>query len=98
MVTNNTKSRCALRTSSLDFKSLNESGGWAFVTNGTDQLGHKYGLASWLTIPPDLIELQPNQTKPVKITVDNRSDLSPGGHYAAVLFKAANVTQGGRLG
>ena len=96
MVTNNTKSPVSLHTSSLDFKSLNDSGGVAFITNGADQLGHKYGLASWLGIDQAIVYLQPDQTKPVHISVENRSDLSPGGHYAAVLFKAADQSKGGQ--
>ena len=94
MVTNNTKNNVTLGISSVDFKSLNNGGGLAFVGNNAGQVDHKYGLARWLDIPGN-VELKPNQTKPVPITVENRGDLSPGGHYAAVLFKVSGGGSGG---
>lgn len=89
MVVNNTKKAVSLTPSSVDFKSLNASGGVAFLGNNASAVAHKYGLASWLTLPSAPLQLKPNQTRPVKITVENRADLSPGGHYAAVLFRAS---------
>jgi hypothetical protein len=89
-VTNNTNSSQSLAMSSLDFKSLNETGGVAFIGSKASQVDHKYGLASWLNLGTHNVELAPGQTKTASITVENRSDLSAGGHYAAVLFKSTN--------
>jgi hypothetical protein len=81
-ITNNLSQPVSLAPSSLDFKSLNETGGVAFISgNG------QYGLANWLELPSQPISLKPKASQTVTIRVDNRSDLSPGGHYAAVLFK-----------
>lgn len=80
----------SLSASTLDFKSLNESGGVAFIGNNADSSQHKYGLANWLLIPQEVINLRPNTSKEVEIVIDNRADLSPGGHYAAILFKKAS--------
>jgi hypothetical protein len=88
-ITNNQSLPISLTTSSLDFKSLNETGGVAFIGANSNQLQHKYGLANWLSVPAQSINLGPNKTQIVSITIDNRDDLSPGGHYAAVLFKNA---------
>jgi len=85
--TNNTRAKQVLYLSSLDFKSLNETGGLTFIGNDVNKLTYKYGLASWLNISTAPVELAPNETKGVTITVENRADLAPGGHYAAVLFK-----------
>lgn len=74
--------------SSLDFKSLNDSGGLAFIGSSGSQLEHRYGLANWLSLPGH-VDLPAGGGKTVKVTIDNRQDLSPGGHYAAILFKLA---------
>jgi hypothetical protein len=94
-VGNTLKQPVSLAASSLDFRSLNESGGVAFIGSGASQLQHKFGLANWLTIPTQPILLKPGGSQDVSITINNRSDLSPGGHYAAVLFKATGASGSG---
>jgi len=89
-IKNNTDKPASLSLSSLDFKSLNETGGIAFVGPGA-----KYGLANWLELPSGSIALKPGENKAVTIRVSNRADLSPGGHYAAVLFNKSSQTASG---
>ncbi len=72
-----------LTVSSLDFKSLNQSGGIAFIGGSAS----KYGLANWLILPKQPIKLAAHDSQVVQITVQNRADLAPGGHYASILFK-----------
>ncbi|HSX35789.1 MAG TPA: hypothetical protein VLH84_02535 [Patescibacteria group bacterium] len=91
-VSNNTSEPQALTISSIDFRSLNETGGVAFIGSEASEFDHKYGLASWLDLGNGSVELAPGQTKTVSVAVDNRMDLSPGGHYAAVLFRSAGVS------
>lgn len=93
-VVNNTKDTQQLNISSLDFKSLNQSGGLAFITNKASQLGNQHGLASWLDLGNPTVELTPGQVKTLHFGVENRSDLAPGGHYAAVLFQATHANSG----
>lgn len=81
-VGNDSDKPAELSLSSLDFKSLNQSGGVAFVG-----AGNRYGLANWLSFPQKSITLKPHSSQAVTIKVNNRADLSPGGHYAAILFK-----------
>jgi hypothetical protein len=88
-IENKQNTAVSLSTSSLDFKSLNETGGVAFIGNASSSLDHKYGLANWLILPVGPINLPPNTSQQVEVDIDNRSDLSPGGHYAAVLFKSS---------
>jgi hypothetical protein len=83
-VSNTTDQPVTLDISSADFKSLNDTGGVAFLNTGSGVT--KYGLASWLTTD-NSITLEPGQTKTTAVTIENRDDLSPGGHYAAVLFR-----------
>lgn len=88
-IENNQTTAVSLTTASLDFKSLNETGGVAFIGANANQLQHKYGLANWLSFPAQALNLKPGQSQSVDVEVDNRTDLSPGGHYAAVLFNNA---------
>lgn len=90
-ITNNTKSTVTLSISSVDFKSLNDTGGVAFIGNSSNQLTNQHSLAPWIdtNLPP--VTLTPGQTKTIQIIINNRSDLGPGGHYAAILYTAANV-------
>jgi len=86
-IDNHGDSAVSLSTSSLDFKSLNETGGLAFIGSSSSAIGYKYGLASWLNLPTAPIVLKPHSSQQITIGVSNRSDLYPGGHYAAILFK-----------
>lgn len=84
-VSNTTSDPVVLRISLVDFGSLNESGGIAFLgkeSNGTN----RYALASWITPEKDVVTLLPGAEEQIKLTVENKESLSPGGHYAAALF------------
>lgn len=76
-----------VKVTSLDFKSLNETGGLVFIGNNAADIEHKYGLAKWIETPSGLINIPSDSTQSVDIKVDNRPDLAPGGHYAAILFE-----------
>jgi len=82
VVSNDQNHPVLLGVSSVDFKSLNQTGGVAFIGSGS-----KYGLADWLTLPKGPVTISPHSSRTVSVGVDDRSDLSPGGHYAAILFK-----------
>lgn len=88
VVTNNTLEPVDLLLSSVDFKSLNESGGLAFIDSDAGSVSHKYGLASWLNLGVPTLHLEPKQSQLIPMSIENRQDLSPGGHYAAVLFRS----------
>jgi len=90
-VTNNTKAPQTLAVSSLDFRSLNETGGLTFIGN---DVNNKHGLASWLDGPTQPVSVAPGATNTLKFMIENRSDLAPGGHYAAILFEATNSGTG----
>ncbi len=85
-LTNNTSKSISLTVSSLDFKTLNETGGLAFIGSNVAESAKKYSLAAWLITPEEPVTIAAKQTLEVPIVIDNRSDLSPGGHYAAVLY------------
>lgn len=81
---NTTSVPAVFRVTILDFGTLDESGGVAFL-GASDNL--KYGLASWVKLPNDTLVLAPGEEQTVSGTIENRESLSPGGHYGAVFFK-----------
>ncbi len=93
-VANTTAEPVVLRLSLVDFGSLNESGGIAFL--GKDASGtNRYALASWITPEKDVVTLLPGTEEKLKLTIENRESLSPGGHYGAALFSIE--PEGGRV-
>lgn len=55
--------------------------------------GNDYALANFLTIEPSSIVLKSEQSNDISITISNLQDLSPGGHYAAIVVKGVPFTQ-----
>lgn len=87
--TNTTASLVTLRMSLVDFGSLDESGGVAFL--GAEQnVEKKYSIASWIRLDRDVLVLGAGESQSVQVTIENRETLSPGGHYGAVVFKVEN--------
>ncbi len=88
-VTNTTDAPAVFRLSVLDFGTLDESGGVAFLGSSSNL---KYGLASWVSLPNDTLVLKPGETQSVKGTIKNQESLSPGGHYGALFFRIEDNT------
>ena len=67
----------------VDFKSFNDSGGLAFSPGVSSD---RYGLANWMELPNGpTVHLTNGQSTTVPVVVVNRFDLTPGGHYGAVV-------------
>lgn len=75
----------------VDFTSLDEYGGVTLENVGARQT--KYSLAHWMQLPngPD-ITIAPGKTATLPVIINNTSDLSPGGHYGAVVMTVAGDT------
>jgi hypothetical protein len=82
-LTNNTSSLKEIDLTVEDFGSLNNTGG--VLLEGSNSYTKRYGLASWMTLGTDTVNLAAKQTALVPIIIDNRPDLAPGGHYGAVI-------------
>jgi hypothetical protein len=67
----------------VDFGSMNESGGVAFLSSSVGE--RKYALASWISLEKNSISIEPNENQKIKLTVINKDSLLPGGHYGAIL-------------
>lgn len=82
-LTNHTNHLEELDLKTQDFGSLNDTGG--VLLEGSNSYTGRYGLASWLTLGTDTVILQPGESRTVPVTITNRADLQPGGHYGAVV-------------
>lgn len=92
-ISNNTQTSAMFKLSVLDFGSLDETGGVAFLGSG-DDFKNKYSLASWVSLEKDAVILEAGEKQSVKVTIENKESLSPGGHYAAVMAKMVNEDNG----
>lgn len=96
-IINNTDSLATFNLSVVDFGSLNDSGGVAFLGVNTSQGERKYGLASWIEIEKDQLVLSANSRQKVKVSIVNKESLSPGGHYGAVLITMESSGESGNI-
>jgi hypothetical protein len=85
-LTNNTSHQITLQMSPIDFKQKEPEGITTFI--GQDE-SYSYSLASFLSFESDTLVLEPGEKKPFTVQITNRKDVSPGGHYAAVVAKLA---------
>lgn len=81
---NNTDQTITLELFPIDFKQQGEFGKIGFVGLNSQ---YSYSLASFLSLPKNEVELDPFSKETVEVQITNREDLSPGGHYAAVVAR-----------
>lgn len=84
-VTNNTSLEYELSLASVDFGSLDESGGVLFMGQSDKSLNYKYGLSQDITLQQDRVVVEPKATTKIPVTITNKESMSPGGHYGAIL-------------
>lgn len=96
LLTNNTNKPVTLSVTSVDFKSLNDTGGLTFIGSNVAEATRKHALANWLTTPSKPVTIAAKQSSKIPIIIENRTDLGPGGHYAAILYTISDV--GGSAG
>jgi len=92
-LTNHNAQDQAFALSMLDFGSLDEDGGVAFLGTATAELDHKYGLANWMVLPETALSVPAGKSVTIPVTIINKDSLAPGGHYGALLATA--LTAGG---
>lgn len=61
-ITNRDTSAQTFALSAIDFGSLDEEGGVAFLGAPASELEHKYGLAAWLELSQKSVVVSPGQT------------------------------------
>ena len=92
-LTNNTGTQVALAVSAQDFTALGQNGSIEFQDQ--DSSG-THGLAAHIVADNAVVVLAPGQSREVHIRIVDVDTLSPGGHYAAVVYKALGDASGGR--
>ena len=87
-INNDSKFRQVFSLATVNFGSLNETGGLAFEGASLKRISDKYGLAKWLKLERNNLELEAGQQAVVKATIHNETDMTPGAHYAAIIITA----------
>ncbi len=88
--TNHSASALTLQIFPIDFKQADDFGAIQMLMNSGS---YSYSLSSFLSLEADTVLLDAGQKKSFMVTIKNRDDLSPGGHYAAVVAKVINPNQ-----
>lgn len=91
VIKNDSKQSLSFKVKVVDFGSMDESGGIAFLET-------KYGLASWLSLEKDALIVGPGEKETLGVTVLNKESLSPGGHYGAVWLMTDEAEGTGKIG
>ena len=89
-LTNQTDTPQVFKLSTIDIRQLDEAGRVGLIDKPIAD--NQYALAEYLQLAEEQIELAANQTHEIAVTVQNNTNLSPGGHYGAVLAEV--VTSG----
>ncbi len=87
-LTNHSSHHVALEMFPIDFKQRDLDGLTTFI--GQQEGSYSYSLASFLSFESNRVELDPGEKKPFVVQIKNRSDVSPGGHYAAIIARLIN--------
>lgn len=89
-ITNQTLSDLSVSLTMADFGPLDETGGIAFL--GDEDRSWQHRLTPWLSLDRDQLNLAVGQSQIATVRIHNREDLTPGGHYAAVLATMQDAT------
>lgn len=88
-LTNQTDTQHEYALSTVDIRQSDTTGQVAFIDK--PQADTSYALASFLRVPEEKITLQPAESKKILIDIVDNQNLSPGGHYGAVLVQVSSV-------
>lgn len=75
-----------LEASAIDFGSLDATAGAVFLGADRD-IEKAYLSADWIVLEAGTIAIPPGESRELRGKLVNTPDLSPGGHYGAVLFR-----------
>ncbi len=88
VLTNHNQQPVAVTVRTADMSSINDSLGFG---KSSVSLA-KYGLANWMSLPGgDQVIIPSGKTVDIPVSITNRSDLAPGGHYGAVVVSAGSA-------
>ncbi len=87
---NTSKQSVSLELYAIDFKQQGEQGGIIFL--GEDSKTYSYSLSSFLSFESNNLEIASGEKRTFIVKVKNREDISPGGHYAAIIARQVQDT------
>ncbi len=93
-LSNSTTFSQAFKLSTVDFGSLNESGGVAFLGTSSSAFARRFGLSAWMQLDQNAVVVPAGASVDIGVTIVNSSNLQPGGHYGAVLATAQTAPNG----
>lgn len=82
---NHSSQPISLNMFAIDFKQTDLTGIVTFL--GEESKSFSYSLTSFLSFESDRLDLGPDEKKKFTVLVANRDDISPGGHYAAIVAR-----------
>lgn len=89
-VSNKTGTNQEFSVRSVSFQSLDASGGVAFL--GTDINNDELPSADFIVFESQSLSIPAGETRTFSFQIEDRETLSPGGHYAALVFQSLPVT------
>lgn len=69
----------------INFRLVDDYGKIGFV--GQDSKEYSFALSSFILLDDSTYTLRPKEKISIPVTIKNRQDLSPGGHYAAIVAR-----------
>ncbi len=85
IITNHNDHEVRLNISLKDFGNLEQGGGLVFLGTTPDDTWDNHRLSEWLTVSPQVFNIPAKSQQELQVLVNNNSQLTPGGHYAAVI-------------
>lgn len=82
---NSTKTDQTFELKAVDIQQVDSDGN--VQLSDKPQEGNALSFASYVRVTPETVEVPAGKTIDVTVLVQNSNDLSPGGHYAAVLLR-----------
>jgi hypothetical protein len=95
-ITNHTKSAQTFSLKAVDFGSLNDTGGVAFIGVKTPDLNYKYALSPWIKVENKSIVVGPGQTLKQSVLITDVHSMPPGGHYGAIFIQPQKSNEQGQ--
>jgi hypothetical protein len=93
-LSNSTAADQSFKLSTVDFGSLNDSGGVAFLGSSTSSFSKKYGLSGWMKLDSDTVAVPQGKSVQIGVSILNSDTLTAGGHYGAILATALTAPDG----
>lgn len=77
-----------LQLLTIDLKQKDSNGIPSFINESGNSLS--YSLSSFLRLETESVNVDPNEKRIVNVSALNRENLSPGGHYAAIIARVTS--------